>query len=458
MNSCRRTFEHIFLWFFILISLCNADLPHPAASISSTIPNEVDVSTHPSDNPIAIFDDFSWREFIALNWPAVAGKRGVADSKRTIGDFSDSNTQVVWATWKADYELFQKEGMPPSEWSSFDALTPCADVPFDGSGHTRVIGAFSKFGDFNQAGFGHNPFGPLVSQNSTYVRYEVRMNEAEFSFIRDHKLYLKSNFPAAGQQPLRFNNGSIEVKAAWRVLKDDESSSQKEKYYSMTALVLDPVASSCRTARLGLVGLHIVQKTALRPQWIWSTFEHIDNVPGSGAPVDITRQFSFNNPTKPQVLDPPTHPAPISTQNPPVDAPKPMQVVRLKSIAASTAKTNDDYRKLLRGTVWENYQLVVTQWPTQPQPDDGAGAPFPGRIPKADGSMKDNPDPMTNIANTAMETYFQGNVSTSCMACHDIARNSSTDFVWFMQLRAFGAGNELNKDAIKALRNVDLAK
>jgi hypothetical protein len=33
---------------------------------------------------------------------------------------------------------------------------------------------------------------------------------------------------------------------------------------------------------VALVALHFVYKTPSRPQWIWSTFEHADNVPESG--------------------------------------------------------------------------------------------------------------------------------------------------------------------------------
>src|SRR5262249_23558802 len=42
---------------------------------------------------------------------------------------------------------------------------------------------------------------------------------------------------------------------------------------------------------VGLTGLHIVTKTPTHPQGIWSTFEHIDNVPAPQA----GRPFTFNN-------------------------------------------------------------------------------------------------------------------------------------------------------------------
>ena len=68
--------------------------------------------------------------------------------------------------------------------------------------------------------------------------------------------------------------------------------------------ITEPAVTGGLRARLtgcaaALVGLHIVYKTPSRPQWIWSTFRHVDNVPElddrSG------RSFTFHN------GDPSTH-------------------------------------------------------------------------------------------------------------------------------------------------------
>ena len=403
------------------------DLPHPTPVISFAMPDEVDAPVDPDLNEIAVFDDYSWRAFIAINWPAKMGLRGVPDETKKIGDFANPGAKVVWGTWKADYELMQPEGLEPTEWSRFDGFTPCRDLPFEGSGHTMVLGSFSSFRDFNQAGNGR--FGsPLVAQNQTYIRFEVRLNQVEFDFIRDRQLYRKSKLPGAGDPKLRFPNHCVAVKAAWKIIKEDELPAAQGRYYLVDAMVLDPVANTCKMQKMGLIGLHIVQKTPRRPQWVWSSFEHIDNVPESGASPSRERNFSLNNLSRPQTLEPSTPPPPISKSNPPLDHPQAMQVIRSKKIADSTRKTNEAYQQLLRGTVWENYQLVVTQWPKFPQPEEENGAPFPGQF--------TGPDPMTNIANTTMETYFQKSASTSCMTCHDAARRQGTDFVWFLRLRA----------------------
>jgi hypothetical protein len=65
------------------------------------------------------------------------------------------------------------------------------------------------------------------------------------------------------------------------------------RFFTRVAWVLDPFdpTQTCKQVTVGLVGLHIVQKTASRPQWIWSTFEQIDNVPGGAS----SGPFTYND-------------------------------------------------------------------------------------------------------------------------------------------------------------------
>ena len=77
-------------------------------------------------------------------------------------------------TWKSRYEIFQPKGASPSPWASYDAQNPC------GQGFANdvvTLRSFREFSEFNQMNL-----NPLVAQNHTYVRYEVRVNEPEFEF------------------------------------------------------------------------------------------------------------------------------------------------------------------------------------------------------------------------------------------------------------------------------------
>src|SRR5216684_3587330 len=168
----------------------------PTPALSSQVPNDVDMNSECKRKNECAFDEFSWESFVALNWAAVPGKRGRQDSAKPIWDKNRDKmagdrmwvpAPRVWETWKADYELFQNRTAPaPSPWDSFDGQTPCKG-PFDH--RAKVLASFSMTGNFNQAGDG-KPDGPLIAQNGTYVRFEVRINEPEFDYILEKGYYL----------------------------------------------------------------------------------------------------------------------------------------------------------------------------------------------------------------------------------------------------------------------------
>jgi hypothetical protein len=74
-------------------------------------------------------------------------------------------------------------------------------------------------------------------------------------------------------------------------------------------------------------------------------------------------------------------------------------------VIEEVAELNRGFRALLKGTVWENYMLLATQWPSDfASKVECNGAPAP-----------------TFLANSTLETYSQGRIplaSSSCMACH----------------------------------------
>ncbi|XUJ33556.1 hypothetical protein ACQ5SK_38455 [Bradyrhizobium japonicum] len=243
---------------------------------------------------------------------------------------------------------------------------------------TKTLSAFSHFADFNQAAFTLARLAnPLIDQSRMYTRYEVRFNREQFDSIVDdnNKWYIKQNLPTSAK-PGAFRDGSIELKAAWRVLMPSDGI-DRSRYYIAKAMVFDPVATTrggsivCNERDIALVGLHIVIKTKLRPQWIWSSFEHIDNVPSKIDEPDAKAAripYSFNSGSPPPGLAPTPAPKMISDDNPPSDNPDPMQVVRLQPIQPDTMQMNQAYWNLpeIKGTVWANYMLIMTQWPSAP--------------------------------------------------------------------------------------------
>jgi hypothetical protein len=176
---------------------------------------------------------------------------------------------------------------------------------------------------------------------------------------------------------------------------------------------------------MGLVGFHIAHKTDSAPQWVWSTFEQVDNVRvGHDAPPGTRANF-FDPNSKYPVNTPPPRPWNPNAVLPPEQR---SQVTRVIPIDDATASLNAQWQGWLRGvnrdSVWQYYELVSTQWPTQPK-NSLTG-------PKAAGE----PAPVF-LANATLETYIQGrvpNVSSSCIMCHNNATTTNSKFSDFTYL------------------------
>lgn len=198
-----------------------------------------------------------------------------------------------------------------------------------------------------------------------------------------------------------------------------------------------------------LVGLHIGHKVSPFTQWVWSTFEQVDNVPPDAGvtppPAPPPGGYSFNNgtgsPATPNGYDykPPVGPS-IQVGAPQTTL-RPVQVTRINPIpntpqGASTRDFNTYYQQLLKGTAWQYYQLIVTQWPFQPGLDNFVLMQNGGIYPRDAGAAF----PVYGAINTTMETYFQtqndatGAGGNSCMECHYGAGQS--DFSWGLNRRA----------------------
>jgi hypothetical protein len=229
------------------------------------------------------------------------------------------------------------------------------------------------------------------------------------------------------------------VKAAWKILdtnKDDVS-----RFHTTRVLVYTPpsenptVQERCEPSLAGLVGLHIVHKTTSAPQWIWSTFEHVDNVPDTNdvAQNKLNARYNFFTPNCKNCTaqnEPPPKP-----WNPNLSAP-PSQIVRVLPIAqndVSAPPINSMFQKALSSiapkSVWKNYQLISAQWPSiQPttrceiSPIKPMGEPIP-----------------EFLANSTLESYTQRptpQTGSSCISCHNNATTLSSkhaDFTYLLE-------------------------
>ena len=314
--------------------------PILAALLLTAIPTDVSIPPGFTGLTIDYFDDFSWKSFIALE-----------------NDFQ--NYHPAW-------EVFHEDGSAPS-----------TDAKYNGCS-AKVSAGDIVLSDVAQAGDGAL-LPPLVAQNGRYVMYLEAYNDTAYGHIVTNKWYLRDHLPVVpvprpALPPVQFPFGSIAVKSAWVPMKGFTQEQQK-RFYTRTALVRDPNTGKCGQETVGLLGLHIIQKTPSRPQWIWSSFEQVDIVPP--AEPGSTGVFTLHDGTETPM--PAQNPLPL---NPLAPAPvTPFNVVRSTKfpIHPQTVATNERYRKQLAGTVWSNYQLAVTQWPLAPRRPVEARSRKPGR-------------------------------------------------------------------------------
>lgn len=379
----------------------------------------------------ADFHAFSWQLFKFLVWPA-STQRGIPDLARKITEQGPS----TFETFKADWEIFRANAETPGDWSAFPALADaCSNQPKIEAG-ALVLATFNEFGNITEGELGSSSVHLLVAQNQSYVRYQAAFNQAAFDTILRNNLYDTSKVSgippapdgtrvaAAAEQPA----GALTVKSAWIELPGPRAVDPSRFYVRQKAWVQDPDTRACRIADVGLVGLHIVYKSPTRPQWIWSTFEHVDNAPEPNP--EPNRIYTFNDGSSTPMSHGPDDdfkiPKPANAAGPGIP-PRPYQVQRLQPIKPDVVDLNRIQQTKLAslGSVWQNYKLVTTQWPVigmAPNRDANAVIPSPACA---------GPNG-TATANTTMETFFQAPTGCgfqfTCMGCHDKARK--TDSVW----------------------------
>jgi hypothetical protein len=417
------------------------------------------------------FDFYSWRTFLALNSPA--------DGTPIDSDKAQADTPARWedpnnfkqlldvmlpadqqpAIWPADTGAMnaERDRLMPRECRAFlDAHPDVAkDLP------NRIIVKMIEE-SFNE------PFktGPLIDQQGHYAIFDILMNRQMFKYMTDNHLNTKAgqaenadlavDFPAGQNAGAAF--GSFMLKVSWKILTDKEKASKT--FHMRRALVLMPPMPSgearpCLDRTLGLIGFHAVHKTVGRPQWIWTSFEHVKNVPDRTevAANKLNGPYNFfsvnckadcpvENATPPFPWDP--DPA-LQLQFRKDDSFK-SQIVRETPLTDAARNMNAIFRAMLPpSSVWQNYMLLSTQWPSAfaihctglKNPSN----PAPGTDFIKQPDMTCSPAP-TYLANSTLETYSQAEkkadtkadsladirdapavplATSSCIACHSNA-------------------------------------
>ena len=277
--------------------------------------------------------------------------------------------------------------------------------------------------------------GPLIDQNGRAVYYAIHMDPTYFTTTQEY--YGPTNYEKASPTTT-YPVGATVFKSAWRIVQPNEIA---VKAYT-TSATIDLLKSNgiggieksgdTATATVALVGVHVVGVVQDHPEFIWATFEQVENAPDlpplvpptSDTPVspqnftfykaettaaqsnqeataftvdqasqaiapitNVFRQFAFGNATPDRVAD-------IDSTN---------KLFR-QMIGGGSVKKIDQ--------VFSNYNLIGSLWmlPNTLEPN------FDNLQPNGVGSV--------DLANSVLETYAQG-AGTSCFSCHTTGKGDN---------------------------------
>lgn len=224
----------------------------------------------PQDTTATLFesDRYAWRVFVAMNWPANVAQKA-PDTSKAFG----ADGPVVWETWRSVFPfapdtVFPPNGGDPGEWLGGPAVVASRDArSIEREPRQQRIFAAQQaaFAAARRGG----PTPSFEAGVSDLFGNEVRLNKAAYDFIRANKLHSRQGLAAAwatGQPILNFPRMAKAVKAQWRIIPETD----KPRYHWA-----EFTNEAGQKRVYGLTAMHITTKDI--PNWLWATFEHIDN-------------------------------------------------------------------------------------------------------------------------------------------------------------------------------------
>jgi len=438
--------------------LCN-ELPGDLPDL--IVPNGYTPNTDPrSGNMVSQqnFDYFGWQTFVALNWPA-------DESGQPSGSIlDDTDAPRVWESYAGIEDVFEK-----ADLIADDAEAACTPKGRMVLAQTSKLTSSSFIEPFTDS--------PLIDADGNFVMYDIRMNPVEEAYLKDNGLTSKAGQTAfAASHPDGWdlprgttgNPGAIELKTAWRVLKDD---SNPMGYFTVPATLLIGGDSSatgeplCLDVTVGLVGMHIMHKISEPGQfsdfWVWATFEHARNAPDAAkaapsqknskavesgnipypsvsscpVPADVSGDWAFFDAEcadangascTPNVgLELETYlwePDMPFAEKYLTQSGSGTQVTRCWEVYESAKNVDKVFHDALAGSVWANYELIGVQWAQGGLDIPDPLRPFPAPIYLVNSTLETF---LQDVPVMTDDTHVNTDGSSSCILCHDIARDTA---------------------------------
>jgi hypothetical protein len=208
----------------------------------------------------------------------------MADTTKTILDVkSGDQGPVVWQAQMSADDVFVAPNKRPGGWCNTPTLQnlfakkPIA-LKLTAKAALPAVPALPRLAAKTSQPTGVTAVGGVVTdQSGRWLRYERLMNLPEYKAITSNSWYRLKKLNSISS--LTLPTGSIEFKSAWKILTPAEVAGGR--YYTTSATVYNTPdgakSPGPNPVTLGLVGLHIINKTPTRSGFFWSTFEQVDN-------------------------------------------------------------------------------------------------------------------------------------------------------------------------------------
>jgi hypothetical protein len=180
------------------------------------------------------FYQFSWQNFLIATQPGAGGKPAFLD----------------WGTIENTFGP--------------DAGKPAPAIPFLGGGVTQAGGR-----------------QVLIDQKGHAIYYGMHMNKAFVDFVDLHELRTAEDVRNADPL-LEFPPGVVELKSAWQIVDDANPPADyivAKVTVPTLSLANNQVITDDKKPRMvtaALLALHVVYTLPGHPEFIWSTFQHVD--------------------------------------------------------------------------------------------------------------------------------------------------------------------------------------
>ncbi len=297
----------------VLLLMAGAALSCRASKPESTVA-QAPASSGPAASTACAVDDSAIRQWI--------------QNPSLPSDPSGTGTACFWSfAWQELFDVAQLQGGTPqfATWPNDQELFPesGAPQPWRAAPRRMRVRLLRKGLGLPGSG-GVTPdqvaeaaaLTPVVDQRGRWAHYSIVVDHKEYDYVRCCELYQGGCFnqqggvatrpPGASQ--IKLPTGSLELKLAWRVLEtchlpDSPTPCTPEDPSRFLTVQGDvqpysPSIPSVKNVTLGLVGVHIVQRTPQHTGSVWVTFEHRDNDPGcpSAGSSPPSGAWQFYNP------------------------------------------------------------------------------------------------------------------------------------------------------------------